>query len=236
MKDITLVLLPGLDGTGKLFKPLVQHLPSWIKPVVVSYPGDKPYGYEELKKIVAGALPQNEDCVILGESFSGPLAIMCAAEKPDGLLGAILCATFARNPFRIVPSWVACLSISRIYSLWPTVIRFRSLFAGRKYIGLINAALDAIKTVMPKAISARIKAILRINVLHLFDTIDVSVLYMTSRKDNLIKKHNVAELKNIKPEMKVVEINTQHFLLQLEPERSAQIIKDFIESISKPVD
>ena len=97
MNEIFIVLLPGLDGTGKLFKPMMQFLPAWIKPVVVSYPEDKPYGYEDLKEIVYKAIPRECDFVILGESFSGPLAIMTAAEKPAGLLGVILCATFAKK-------------------------------------------------------------------------------------------------------------------------------------------
>ena len=37
---VQLVLLPGLDGTGLLFRPLVAVLPAFHT-VVVSYPNDK---------------------------------------------------------------------------------------------------------------------------------------------------------------------------------------------------
>jgi len=35
---LTLLLLPGMDGTGELFADFVKLLPVWIKPLVVSYP------------------------------------------------------------------------------------------------------------------------------------------------------------------------------------------------------
>ena len=38
-------------------------------------------------------------CVLLAESFSGPIAIRVAADPPPGLAGVILCGTFAKNPF-----------------------------------------------------------------------------------------------------------------------------------------
>lgn len=236
MKDISIVLLPGLDGTGKLFKPMTQFLPTWIKPVVVSYPEDKPYGYEDLKGIVSNAIPKSNDFVVLGESFSGPLAIMTASEKPNGLLGVILCATFAKNPFNFIPSWASHLSVSPIYALWPTTIRLRAICGGGRFKNLINMALDAIKTAHPRAISARVKAILKVNVRLLFEKIDVPVLYIAGRKDHLIKKHNMIDLITIKPEMEVAELNTKHFLLQLEPDRSAEIITNFIKNILESSD
>ncbi len=234
MKDISIVLLPGLDGTGTLFKPMMRFLPAWIKPVVVSYPVDKPYGYEDLMEIVRNAIPRDNEFIILGESFSGPLAIMTAAEKPDGLLGVILCATFAKNPFKFIPSWVSPLSVSPIYALWPATIKLRAICVDGRFKDFVNMALDAVKTVHPRVISARVKAILKVNVRPLFEKIDVPVLYMASRKDHLIKKHNVIDLKTAKPELEVIELNTKHFLLQLEPERSAEIITDFIKKIREP--
>ena len=38
MKTMTLVLLPGLDGTEVFFKPLLASLPHWIHPRVVCLP------------------------------------------------------------------------------------------------------------------------------------------------------------------------------------------------------
>jgi pimeloyl-[acyl-carrier protein] methyl ester esterase len=234
MKRISLLLLPGLDGTGKLFDPFVRNLPAWIKPLVVSYPPDKPYGYQELRLIVSRSLPTDGDFVILGESFSGPLAVMAAAEKPKGLCGLILCASFVKKPFKFIPSWIRLFSVGPIYQLWPASIRLRAMLKGEKYSGLVQNALDAIKSVGTNVIAERVKAIMSVDVEQDFVRVDVPIIYLASRKDHLIKKHNVAGMKTLKPNLTVAEIDTQHFVLQLEPKKSAVEIVSFIERISSP--
>ncbi len=226
--------MPGLDGTGKLFEPLVRNLPSWINPVVVSYPPDKPYDYQELSLIVSGSLPTDDDFVILGESFSGPLAVMAAAEKPKGLCGLIICASFVKKPFKFIPSWFRLFSIAPIYQLWPASIKLRALLRKKRYSGLVKKALDAIKSVETNVIAKRVKAIMEIDVEQDFVRVEVPILYLASRKDHLIKKHNVAGMKTLKPNMRVAEIDTHHFILQLEPKESAAHIVRFIETINSP--
>src|ERR1700728_5055609 len=95
----TLVLLPGLDGTGKLFSEFVKSLGSSVDSRIVAYPKDRALGYGELEALVLGALPRDRRFILLGESFSGPLAIRIAARSPAGLVALVLCATFAKNPF-----------------------------------------------------------------------------------------------------------------------------------------
>ena len=81
-KRLTLLLLPGMDGTGELFAEFVKLLPSWIEPRVVSYPRDRRLSYDQLLPILESALPSNKPFVILAESFSTPLAVRFAAESP----------------------------------------------------------------------------------------------------------------------------------------------------------
>jgi len=97
----TAVLLPGLDGTGEQFGPLVDALRPDVPTVVVRYP-NAPLGYDALQQIAASALPRDGKYIVLGESFSGPIAISLAAQSPRGLLGCILCASFVRTPRRIL--------------------------------------------------------------------------------------------------------------------------------------
>src|ERR1700737_741392 len=93
------VLLPGLDGTGKLFGEFAQHLRPSVDPILIAYPKDQTLGYDELEALVLAPLPNDRLFVLLGESFSGPIAIRIAARRPAGLVAVILCGTFAKNPF-----------------------------------------------------------------------------------------------------------------------------------------
>ena len=98
-----LVLLPGMDGTGILFEPFLESLPESISPIVVTYPCDMPLSYAELLQVIEAKLPSAEPFIVLGESFSGPLALRIAASCPPGLKGLVLSASFARNPIRYFP-------------------------------------------------------------------------------------------------------------------------------------
>ena len=94
----TLVLLPGLDGTGTLFGPLVEALAGKLRVAVLSYPVDRALGYDALEAIADAGLPPQGPLVLLGESFSGPLAVSIAARHPDRVVGLVLCCSFVRNP------------------------------------------------------------------------------------------------------------------------------------------
>jgi pimeloyl-ACP methyl ester carboxylesterase len=94
-----LVLLPGLDGTGKLFVEFLNALDLGESANIVPYPANIPLGYDELEPLVRAALPTRGRYVLLGESFSGPLAIRIAARPPPAIIGLILCATFSSNPY-----------------------------------------------------------------------------------------------------------------------------------------
>ncbi|MFA5258386.1 MAG: hypothetical protein WC360_09565, partial [Opitutales bacterium] len=74
-----LILLPGLDGTGRLFSDFVAALGPEADVVVVSYPTDQCLSYHELVAFVRPFLPRDRPYVILAESFSGPIGIALAA-------------------------------------------------------------------------------------------------------------------------------------------------------------
>ena len=106
---LTLVLLPGMDGTGIFFEDFAAALQPEFKPIIVRYPNDPSLGYTELEAVARAALPRDEPFLVLGESFSGPIAISIAASNPAGLLGLVLCVTFARNPHPLLPLVTAIL-------------------------------------------------------------------------------------------------------------------------------
>lgn len=102
---ITLLLLPGLDGTGVLFERFVEALPDDIDAHVLSYPGDHPMSYADLLGYIRDRLPAGKTrFAVLGESFSGPLALELALVEPR-VNAVILCASFVTKPVRYVPQF-----------------------------------------------------------------------------------------------------------------------------------
>jgi pimeloyl-ACP methyl ester carboxylesterase len=103
-----LVLLPGLDGTGKLFAEFLKVIESRIDTLVVAYPSDTPMSYDELERLVLASLPADRPFVLLGESFSGPLAIRIAALLAVDEISSL--------PKISVPALVLCATRDRVVS------------------------------------------------------------------------------------------------------------------------
>ena len=92
-----LVLLPGLDGSGELFAPLVAKLAETVDTRIVRLPLDGEQTQRALAQRLLPLLP-SEPFALLAESFSGAVALELARLKPAGLQQLILVATFLRPP------------------------------------------------------------------------------------------------------------------------------------------
>ncbi len=231
MPECSIILLPGLDGTGKLFNPLICCLPDRISPIVYSYPRNRCKTYEELKEIVMESLPGDRPFFLLGESFSGPLAVMIASERPKGLMGLILCASFIKKPFILLPSWMKVISIGPIYRLWPAFIDLRARIGGAQFREVADLALTAIRSVSPDIIAHRVRSILSVNVESELEECPYPVLYLMAGRDNLIKRHNYKGIKTLKKDVELAVVDTRHFMLQLEPEKSGEVLLKFMDNV-----
>jgi pimeloyl-ACP methyl ester carboxylesterase len=226
-----LVLLPGLDGTGVLFEPLLQVLPQALTPVVQSYPGDVPLSYGELLPIAQSALPVSEPFILLGESFSGPLALRIAADNPPGLKGVILCASFVRNPVRFFPRACHRLIQPFIFSSWPPWFRCRALFVGYSSRAMFELVERAHRSVTAEVMAARAREIIAVDAEADLSACRVPLLYIAGARDRLVPEHNRRRIKRIKPSVKVVVLPSSHMVLQNVPEAAAEVIAEFAERV-----
>ena len=90
-----LVLLPGLNGSA-LFAPLLAELRD-IDCQVLELPEHGPQDYPSLADALMEQLGTTP-FVLLGESYSGPLAYQLALRQPTGLRGVIFAASFLSRP------------------------------------------------------------------------------------------------------------------------------------------
>jgi pimeloyl-ACP methyl ester carboxylesterase len=94
---VPVVLLPGLDGTGLLFGPLLPCLPPTLRPVVVGYPPHTVLSVAQLAGYVRDRLPAGEPFVLYGESYSAAVAVAAARAGPAGLRGLVLAGASLRG-------------------------------------------------------------------------------------------------------------------------------------------
>jgi pimeloyl-ACP methyl ester carboxylesterase len=218
---VTLVILPGMDGTGTLHDGVVAALGRDFQTTVAAYPSERALGYPELEAIVRALLPQDRPYMLLGESFSGPIAISIAASGPPGLIGIVLACSFARNPR---PALAA---------LRPFLGLLSACLLGQFTTAKLRAALkEALATVSAPALRARARAILDIEVTPLLPRIAVPVLYLRGTADRVVPSACSEAILRGVPNARIVDIDGPHFLLQTAPQAAAAAIKNFVTAIS----
>jgi pimeloyl-ACP methyl ester carboxylesterase len=152
MTALPVLLLPGLDGTGDLFEPLVATAPKHLRPVVVSLP--QLSAYDELLEGIRSQLPATGRFAIVGESFSGPLAVAVAREQAERVAGVILCNSFLSPPrtrtLRFFP-W------SLLFFLPPPKWAIRRFLTGRS--DLASTVRAAIAKTPRRLLAGRMRAV-----------------------------------------------------------------------------
>jgi pimeloyl-[acyl-carrier protein] methyl ester esterase len=224
-----LVLLPGMDGTGELFAPLIQILSSELQPLNLSYPLHEPWGYGELINFVRNLLPKDEDFVLLGESFSGPLALMLAYDPPKRMRALILTCTFREHPRPALAS----LSAFAQAASWirPPKFLIQSILTnGAKDRQIAASVQRAISKVSVKVLQTRIQAINGLSVDVGASSIKMPSLYLQASNDRVVPNDCYFSLQRLIPHLKLAKIEGPHCLLQVNPKASINAILDFLDS------
>ncbi len=225
-----IVLLPGLDGTGVLFKPFIDALLSDIDSLIITYPPDVKLSYLELVNFVMAQLP-SEKFVLVGESFSGPIAYQIALRKPDNLSSVIYVATFLSNPSRVLLKLAHMLPVSFLLALPMPKFIIKSLLLGvdanKQIIGLFK---QSIKQVSPSVLSFRLQEIAKLSNSH--QPCEVKSTYIQATNDKLVSKGCVMDFKKVFNNLSVFQIKGPHFILQANPVACADIVANEVRLIT----
>jgi pimeloyl-ACP methyl ester carboxylesterase len=222
-----LVLLPGLDGTGKLFVEFLKALDLGSSAQVVSYPPDIPLGYDELEPLVRAALPTRGRFVILGESFSGPLAIRIAAHPPPALVGLILCVTFASNPYPHL-AWARGLAALLPLKSLPRWLRAPLMWGSASPSKAPRQSERAMAGVDAAVIRRRIAALLSVDETAALAKISVPTLVLCATGDRVISKAASMRLMHGIRHAQRLDIDGPHLLLKTRPKECAAAVLNFI--------
>jgi len=204
---MNVVLLPGLDGTGTLFAPFVRNAPDWATPVAISYDRDKVQDYEKLAGNVYKEIDRGQPFILVGESFSGPVALLVATRLPENLVGVVLCASFAVNPRPLMsllysPALLRALSSARV----PAWAIRRYLTGRTSSTELVKSVASVIRSVPPDVLAARLKMVIEVDVTRQLSACEVPLLYVLATQDRLVSKRALAVLKSIRTDISVASV------------------------------
>ena len=221
--------MPGTDGTGQLFAPLLAALGPETQTQIVRYP-DVPGAYPEHEAVARTSLPQTQPFVLLGESFSGPIVVSIAAKPPPNLIGIVICASFVKCPRPMLAAFQTALSVVNPLRV-PRFI-LETLTLGRFATPELRLALrDVLAELSPQTLTARLRAIARVDVTERARSVQLPALYLRATKDRLVPASAGDAFRHLVPRARICDIEGPHFLLQAAPRASAAALKEFMSGL-----
>ena len=226
----TLVMLPGLDGTGLVFAPLMSCLPEGISTRVVSYPTDLVMSFQEHVDFARGQLPEDRKYVLLAESFSGPVSLQLLAKPPDNLLGVIFVATFARHPSPFLLDAACHLPQSLLLKLFTNPLFSRCLCLGGASAEAVKLFSRALLSVKLSVLSSRLKILATLPPPP-ETTFSGPALYIQASRDRLVPPRAAEALARHLPQLRVERVAGPHIVLLAQPENGARLISAFLSDL-----
>jgi len=211
-----LVLLPGLNGSSHLFASLLDELQD-IDCQALSLPDQGPQDYDNLADILIRGLG-NTPFILLGESFSGPLAYRLAIRKPKGLRGVI----FAALPLlRHLPMPLALATQPRL---------LRALCLGRTAEeDILQRVRREIRRLNPSLLRARLETLAALQAPA--QALGLPCLHLWPQQDRLVASAAAERLPQFCSDIRQIRLDGPHFILQTRPKVCAQAIAEFMQEI-----
>jgi len=226
-----LVVLPGLDGTATLHSAFVDAVYAAFDSVaVISYPSNQILDYVALEALVRAELPPVAAFVLLGESFSGPIALSIAANAPPNLVGLVLSTTFAESPVPLLAPFARLVRFAPVRATPLALLSWWLL--GRWATPQLEAALqNALLRVTPEVLRSRAIAALRVKALASCSAISLPVLYLRATDDRLLSRHAGRQIGAAIARCTIVDVTGPHLLLQAAPLACAHAVNEFASQL-----
>ncbi len=212
-----------------LFADFEAELGSAVSIRRFSFPNDRALSYAALESWLEGQLPQAQPYVLLGESFSGPLAISLAAKRPPGLKGVILCCSFAQSPMpparRLagLVKWMPLPVLPGEFVLFSGFPDAQRRVAFRRALGESTAAI----------LAARLAEVLRVDVRAKLARMSVPLFYLRGKRDWLIPRKEADRIARLHQATTIHDIDAPHMLLQMAPQMAAKAVLRFVGTLNQ---
>jgi pimeloyl-[acyl-carrier protein] methyl ester esterase len=225
---LPVVLLPGLNGTARLLEDLRGRLEKNRPASIIAYPTDQCLGYDALVEFLHERLPPGR-FIVLGESFSGPVAIEIAASMPERVAGLALAMSFASNPLPFGAGLArAWLSLRLPRPRWAMA----AALMGRSATPELKRALcETLATVSADVVKFRVEQATRVDKLASLRQVACPVLYLKGKQDWLLGDAPMREIVRTAHRCEVKEINGPHMLLATHVADAVVAIESFCATL-----
>jgi pimeloyl-ACP methyl ester carboxylesterase len=186
----TIVLVPGMDGTGKLFYRQVPLLARDYRVVTYALRDSAPTMetlIEDLAGIIDAVAPDGK-AIVIGESFGGALALSFALARPQQVSDLVILNSF---PF-FAPQWRLRLAIRGLRMLpWGAMGAVRRLTAFRLHSRHthreeVRRFLELTAQTTRSGYLSRLRILTQYDVRDRLHQLSVPTLFLAADKDHLV--------------------------------------------------
>jgi len=226
-----LVLMPGLDGTGICFAPLIRALPPYIPLTVIAYPDDADFSLRDHAEFVARRL-SGEGAVLVAESFSGLVALMLLHERPAGVRGVVFSAAFAEPLHSLLIRGASLVpGAPFLAKRLPSWLLGAFLFRSHTDAGLERMLRQALLQMGPAGLRQRANLIAA-GYPFLDDRFSVPCLYLQPTRDRVVPGGASDWFGSHFSSFRLTRFDAPHCLLQTRPAECAETITAFIKGLA----
>ena len=197
---LRVVVLPGLDGTGKLLAPFAAQCDGHV----VSYPPERVLAFDDYVEIAAAAV--TPETLLVAESFSGPIAIRIAARQPVRAL--VLAGSFVTAPLPRILRMLPLTTLARLQV--PDWLLSRAMLGGHPGVSDFR---EAIGEVDPRVIASRLRIALSIDERANLASTTVPLLDLRGTQDRLVSVRARRAILNARPDAMFADLEAPHALL-----------------------
>jgi 3-oxoadipate enol-lactonase len=186
-----LVLVPGIDGTGRLFHRQVPSLARRYRLATYALRDDAPTMdvlVEDLARVVGDVATAEEGAVVVGESFGGAVALSFALAYPERVAALVILNSFPR----FLPQFRLDLAIAALRAMpWQTMPIVRRLTAFRLHSRFthrseIRRFLELTRETTRAGYIARLRILRDYDVRTRLGEVRAPTLFLASDRDHLV--------------------------------------------------
>jgi pimeloyl-ACP methyl ester carboxylesterase len=222
----TLLLLPGFDGTGILFADFQKAIEPQYRIIVASYQDE--VTFEEYVEKVTASLP-TDACVLIAESFSGPIAMALMQKHPGRIKSVVLCATFLVSPFRLLTRFAHLLPARALHARTLTRRLLQLMCLNGEPQQRIEQVCETVVRLSARTLKQRLDVLSHVDMRSSAREIETPALILQPMRDRLISEARYRELAKVFALGTLQKIDGPHLLLQSRPQECWRAIREFLE-------
>jgi surfactin synthase thioesterase subunit len=209
------VLIPGMDGTGTLFDPFIESVPTGIEVISLPLLQRSDAGYEDQARHIIGSIGE-QPIVLVAESYSGMVAYNMLKMGCSNIQHVVFAASFITRPSGLV-SIAQYLPVGLLKSR-----AFLGSLVGTLLFGkfstpeLVELFYGSLNSVSNNVLKSRMYQIAKLPVPRM--PISVPCTYIRPKGDKLVSKRAIEPFQNLCQKLSVYEVDGTHFVLQTNPE------------------